>query len=173
MARCMLLDAKLHNKYWGEAVYTANYLQNRLITRSKEKTPFELWFGEKPNVKHLRIFGCDAYAHIPKEQRRKLDVKAKRLTFVGYSEMQKRYRLLDTTTNSITISRDVKFIENPGTLVEIDAKDIEENQIDIQIKSHKKSQENLGIIKENMKKSNEGLNSEADLTDYEDSMEDI
>ena len=46
MAKCMLLDAGLPLKYWGEAVMTAVYLQNRLPTKATGKTPFELWNGE-------------------------------------------------------------------------------------------------------------------------------
>lgn len=41
MARCMLIDADLPNKYWGEAVNTANYLQNRLYTKVTGTIPFE------------------------------------------------------------------------------------------------------------------------------------
>lgn len=46
--------------------------------------------------------------HIPTEERRKLDIKARELTFVGYAEGSKAYRLLDTNTNRIYISRDGK-----------------------------------------------------------------
>ena len=84
MARCMLIDAGIEIKYWGEAVNTANYLQNLLPTKCRTKTPFELWHGEKPNVKNLHVFGCKVLAHVPKEQRGKLDEKAEELTFVGY-----------------------------------------------------------------------------------------
>ncbi|KAG9441449.1 hypothetical protein H6P81_017303 [Aristolochia fimbriata] len=37
------------------------------------KTPYEAWRGRVPNVQHLRVFGCLAYAHVPKELRNKLD----------------------------------------------------------------------------------------------------
>lgn len=105
MVRCMMIDAEMPNKYWGEAIITANYLQNRLPTKATERTPHELWFTKKSNVNQLRIFGCTAFAHIPKEQRRKLNVKE--LRFVGYTEDSKAFRLLDTTTDRIIISRDV------------------------------------------------------------------
>ena len=35
-------------------------------------TPHEVWMKEKPKVKHLRVFGSNAYAHIPKNERQKL-----------------------------------------------------------------------------------------------------
>lgn len=80
--------------------------------KAVEKTSFELWFNRKPNVNQLKTFGCAVLTHIPKEQRRKLDIKAKELKFVGYAEESKAYRLIDTTTDKITISRDVAFLEN-------------------------------------------------------------
>lgn len=132
MARCMIIDAEMPNKYLGEAVVTANYLQNRLPTKATERTPYELWFTKKPNVNLLRIFGCAAFAHIPKEQRRKLDVKAKELRFVGYAENSKAYRLLHVTTDRIIISRDVIFIED----IE-DGFEITKDENEVQVSLHK------------------------------------
>ena len=53
MARYMLLDANMDKKYWGEAVNTVNYLQNRLPAKTIGKTPYELWYSRRPDVKHL------------------------------------------------------------------------------------------------------------------------
>lgn len=111
MAICMLADAGLGKLYWGEAVMTAAYLQNRLPSRVVSKTPYELWTGRKPRFEHLRVFGCDAYVHVPDAKRSKLDEKSIKLTFVGYSEDHKGYRFLDRATNRVTLSRDARFIE--------------------------------------------------------------
>ncbi len=68
-ARFMLLDANLSSSYWAEAVSTAAYLKNCCPTRVIQgKTPYEAWHGEKQSVDHLRVFGYDAYAHVPKEK---------------------------------------------------------------------------------------------------------
>ena len=37
-------------------------------------TPFEAWNGIKPNVSHLKTFGSICYSHIPKDERKKLDL---------------------------------------------------------------------------------------------------
>lgn len=111
MSRCMLIDAGLDNKYWGEAVAMATFLQNRIPTRAKGKTPYQLWFSKIPDLTNLKQFGCEAYAHRPKEKRRKLDKKAKRLIFTGYSEESKACRSLDKSTNEVIISRDVVFLD--------------------------------------------------------------
>ena len=111
MARSMLIDSDLPKKYWGEAVVTANHMQNRLPVTGNEVTPYESWNKRKPNLQYVKQFGCIAYAAIPPERRQKLDNKAKQLVFVGYEEGTKGYRLLDTSTDKIVISKDVIFIE--------------------------------------------------------------
>ena len=47
-------------------------------------TPHEACSGSKPNVKHLRVFGCMAYSHIPKDERLKLDSKTNQCILLGY-----------------------------------------------------------------------------------------
>ena len=74
-ARSMLLDASLSKVYWAEAINTATYLKNCSPTKFLQgKTPFEAWYGKKPNVQHLKVFGCTAYAHIPKDECQKLEM---------------------------------------------------------------------------------------------------
>ena len=81
----MLLDANLPKRYWAEAVSTAVYLKNRCPTKAVQgKTPYEALHGEKPRVDHFGVFGCDAYAHIPSDERGKLDTKARKCVFIGY-----------------------------------------------------------------------------------------
>uniref|UniRef100_A0A1X7U4Q6 Retroviral polymerase SH3-like domain-containing protein n=1 Tax=Amphimedon queenslandica TaxID=400682 RepID=A0A1X7U4Q6_AMPQE len=48
------------------------------------KTPFEALTGEEPSVRHLRVFGCVAYRHVPKDERQKLDYKSQKCMFLGY-----------------------------------------------------------------------------------------
>ena len=47
----------------------------------------------KPEMGHLRIFGCPVYIHVPEEKRTKLEPSGKKGTFVGYSESSKAYRI--------------------------------------------------------------------------------
>ena len=79
--RSMIAHAGLPNSYWAEAVSTAAYLKNRTATTAFEKmmTPYELWYGKKPNLSNLRVFGCMTYTHIPDCLRTKLDKKAKKI----------------------------------------------------------------------------------------------
>ena len=58
------------------------------------------------------MFGCVAYAHVPKEKRQKLDEKGVKCIFTGYNSESKAYRLYDTLNSKMIISRDVEFLKN-------------------------------------------------------------
>ena len=85
----MLGDARLPHRFWAEALSTAVYLRNRSLTTAVEgKTPFEAWTEQKPNVGHLRVFGCAAHAHVAKDERQKLDAKSRKCVLLGYGVMR-------------------------------------------------------------------------------------
>eukprot|EP00253_Pinus_taeda_P033382 PITA_33382 len=108
----MLQGKGLSNGLWVEAINTAVYLKNRNPTRCLGfKTPFEAFFGFNPAVSHLRIFGSNDYAHIPKADRKKLDPKALKCIFVGYGTEFKAYKLLNPVTHKVFASKDVIFHE--------------------------------------------------------------
>ena len=110
--RAMFSDSKLPKKFWAEALSTASYVRNQSPTTAvKAMTPYEVWKGYKPNVNHLCIFGCSAYAHIPKDERSKMDPKVKKSIFLGYGIGVKGYRHFDTDTSKVFHSRDVIFNE--------------------------------------------------------------
>ena len=116
----MLADAKLPHKFWAETLSTAVYLRNRSPSVAvKGKTPFEAWTGQKPNVKHLRVFGCEAYAHVPKDERKKPDSKARKRILLGYGTETKGYRLYNPNRARVFHSRDVQVNESsqePGAV---------------------------------------------------------
>jgi hypothetical protein len=107
-ARAMLQDAGLPEELWAEAVFTANYMRNRTLSRSHGKTPLEVLTGEKPSVSHLRVFGSVCYAHVPAPKRKKLDAVAEKGVFLGYEPHTKGYRILKPD-GSIQVSRDATF----------------------------------------------------------------
>ncbi len=57
------------------------------------------------------MFGCIAYMHVLEEKRSKLDLKAEKCIFIGYSSKQKRYRCFNPSTQKLQVSRDVVFNE--------------------------------------------------------------
>jgi transposase InsO family protein len=54
MARTMIMDSKLTDIFWTQAVHTAVHIQNRVMLRNNtDKTPYELWKGRPTNVKQM------------------------------------------------------------------------------------------------------------------------
>lgn len=108
----MLQVAGLSHSYWEEAIATANYIQNwRFTCTLSMQTPYELWHGTKPDLSNLCVFGCPAYAFIPKEKCNKLDAKAVKTIFIGYGDHfgHKAYRLYNPLTRQFIFSRSVTF----------------------------------------------------------------
>jgi hypothetical protein len=58
-----------------------------------DKTLEEAFSGVKPEIGHLRIFGCPVYIHVPVEKRMKLEPSGQKGIFVGYNETSKDYRI--------------------------------------------------------------------------------
>ena len=98
---------------WAKAATTSVYVQNRGPHRVLgNKTPEEMFSREKPEVSHLRIFGCPVYIHVPKEKRSKLEPSGRKGIFVGYSESSKAFRVYIPGFKQIETSRDVTFDED-------------------------------------------------------------
>lgn len=112
-AKTVLLDSQLNKEFWGHAVLFAAYVTNRSPTEGKRQTPSELWEGRKPDVRAMRVFGCTAYNHVPRELRHKLDNSGKKMIFIGY--VNSGYKLYDIETRSVISARNVVFDETkPG-----------------------------------------------------------
>ena len=74
-----------------------------------DKTPEETFIGGKPEVGHLRIFGCPLYVHVPREKRTKMEPSGKKGTFVDYSETSKAYHIYVPGQRKIEVRKDVTF----------------------------------------------------------------
>jgi hypothetical protein len=72
-------------------------------------TPEKNFISKKPNVSHLRVFGCIAYMHVFYEKRSKLDRKAKKCIFIGYSLEQKGYKCFNPSIRKLQVNRYVVF----------------------------------------------------------------
>ena len=80
-----------------------------------DKNPHEVWSSKKPSIAHLKVFGCDAFMHVPKEKMSKPDNKTEKCIFVGYKDGIKGYKLWNLVTREIVYSRDVVFKEVKNT----------------------------------------------------------
>lgn len=122
-ARCLLNEGNLEKKFWPECIKTAAYLGNRVIANNKFKlTPYELFFGRKPNISNLKMYGSTAFVRIPEVNREsKLSPKSMKGTLVGYDDMG--YRIL--VDQQIIVSRHVEFIEKNEGFVRIPSNEFE------------------------------------------------
>ena len=112
IARALMSEKNMPKHFWAKVVYTAIYVMNKTPTTGiHDMTPEERYTGVKSDVSHLKVFGCIAYVHIPNELRTKLDPKAEKCIFIGYSLEQKGYRCYNPVTRQIKVSRDVVFDE--------------------------------------------------------------
>lgn len=109
-AKSMLAESDLSTEFWGQAICTAVYLINRSPTDAvKNKTPYEMYHGRKPDLSGLKIFGCHAFVQVPKHKRAKFETNTRKCIMIGYGD--NGYRLWDKNTGEIVLSRDVKFDE--------------------------------------------------------------
>lgn len=112
-ARSMLSDASLSQDYQAKAIDTTCYLINRWLTSTLvEKNPYEAWASKNPSLVYLKVFGCDSFVHIPKERRKKLNIKSEKCIFIGYKDIIKGYKLWNIATRNIFYNRDVIFRED-------------------------------------------------------------
>ena len=111
--RCMLRMSDLPKTFWAEAVQCAVYLINRSPSIPLDlDIPMRAWKGCAPSYSHLRVFGCKAFMHVPKDQRSKLDSKTNPCVFVGYGDEEYGFRLYDPEKKKVVRSRDVVFFEH-------------------------------------------------------------
>ena len=113
--RSMLHSRNLPLNLWAEAANTAVFVWNRTINKHHpHATPYEQLFNQVPDVSFLRTFGSDAYLHVPKPQRKKLDPKSQKLIFVGYDQRGRAYILWNPSTKRICVGVDVIIHETLG-----------------------------------------------------------
>ena len=95
----MLESKKLDANLLAEAMHAAEYIHNRVPHSSmKGKTPFEAYFGHKPDVSNLRVFRSTAWARILLDKRRALQPQSIECMFIGYPDEYKGFNLLYINT---------------------------------------------------------------------------
>nr|GEZ29845.1 ribonuclease H-like domain-containing protein [Tanacetum cinerariifolium] len=129
-ARTMLADAKLPVTFWLEAVYTACYVQNRvLVNKSQNKTPYELFNGRAPAIGFLKLFGCHVMILNTLDNLGKFEAKRDEGYFIGYSMSSKAFRVFNKRTRRVEENLHIEFLEKkaikqgagPNWLFDIDS----------------------------------------------------
>jgi hypothetical protein len=93
-------------------VGTTCYLVNQSLSSTlDDKNPHEVWNGKKPSLEHNRVFGCDSYVYVPKENMSKLNNKAEKCIYIDYKDGVKGYNIWNPENKKIVYNQDVVFRE--------------------------------------------------------------
>jgi transposase InsO family protein len=115
VTRSLMIDMHVPKSYWGDALLTAAYLINRMPSRVLEfKTPLEVLSPPFSTSKGVspKVFGCVCFVHIHGQTLGKLDPRALKCVFVGYSPTQKGYKCYHPHSRKRFVSMDVTFFES-------------------------------------------------------------
>ncbi|KAL5532213.1 hypothetical protein ACEPAF_5777 [Sanghuangporus sanghuang] len=114
----MLNEAHLPSSFWWDAVAAFVHVHNHSPTSAvSASTPYELWFQSKPDVSHLRVFGCTSYVLVKKDQHKQLQSHTQKCVFLGYPSNYKGWLFWNPLTRKEVISDSAQFDERvfPGT----------------------------------------------------------
>ena len=90
VARPMLNEAKIPDKFWRYAIHTTVHILNRAQLRpNHDKTPYELWFGRPTSVKHFRTFGSKCYINSDEDNVGKFVPRSDEGILLGYTSNNK------------------------------------------------------------------------------------
>jgi transposase InsO family protein len=116
MARSMLNEYNVSQSFWAEAINTACYCSNRLFCHPlKEKTPYELLNGRKPNIAYFLVFGYKYYILKKVTRLSKFDKKCDKRFLLRYSTTSKAYRVWNLASGTLEEVHDVEFDETKGS----------------------------------------------------------
>lgn len=113
-ARCMMHEAGLDKRFWGEVTGCTVYLKNRSRTMAlKDQIPEEVFTEKRVDLSNLKVFECRAQVLVKNHRRQKFDSKTIEIIMTGYTEVQKAYRFvgLNGDLKKVIFARDATFFE--------------------------------------------------------------
>ncbi|CAI7812767.1 unnamed protein product [Closterium sp. NIES-53] len=113
-ARTLLGRAGLPDPFWVTAMRQVALVKNRVLATvgDKQWAPYTKWYGSAPAVSMLRAYGWMVVFHMPKEKRGKLEASGRWGVHLGLAKDHKGWLIWDLTSQQLTVSRDVKFLES-------------------------------------------------------------
>ena len=127
MLRSMMSLTDLPLSFWGYALETAAFTLNRAPSKSVETTPYELWFGKKPKLSFLKVWGCDAY--VKKLQPEKLEPKSEKCVFIGYPKETVGYTFYLRSEGKIFVAKNGCFLEKEFLSKEVSGRKVELDEV--------------------------------------------
>ena len=127
MVRSMMSITDLPLSFWGYALETATFTLNRAPSKSVETTPYELWFGKKPKLSFLKVWGCDAYVknfHLDK-----LKPKSEKCVCIGYPKETVGYTFYHRSEGKIFVAKNGSFLEKEFLSKEVSGRKVELDEV--------------------------------------------
>ncbi|NEY13655.1 hypothetical protein DDE04_09140, partial [Bifidobacterium pseudocatenulatum] len=109
MVRSLMSHANLPDSFWGYALQTAALILNNAPSKSVERTPYEMWYGKRPKMSFLKIWGCEAY--VKRLSSNKLGSKSDKCYFVGYPKETRGYYFYNPIEGKVFVARTAVFLE--------------------------------------------------------------
>src|ERR1041385_7160348 len=127
MVRSMMSLTDLPLSFWGYALETAAFTLNMAPSKSVETTPYELWFGNKPKLSFLKVWGCDVY--VKKLQPDKLEPKAEKCIFIGYPKETIGYTFYHRSEGKIFVAKNGSFLEKEFLSKGVNSRKVELDEV--------------------------------------------
>ena len=90
-------------------------------------TPYELWFGNKPKLSFLKVWGCNTY--VKRHQPDKLKPKAEKCRFIGYPKETIGYTFYHKSEGKIFVAKNGSFLEKEFLSKEVNGRKVELDEI--------------------------------------------
>ena len=113
--------------FLGYALETVAFTLNRAPYKSVETTPYELWFGKKPKLSFLKVWGCDTY--VKRLQPDKLEPKAEKCFFIGYPKVTIGYTFYHRSEGKIFVAKNGTFLEKEFLSKEVSGRKVELDEV--------------------------------------------
>ena len=127
MVRSMMSLTDLPLSFWGYALETVAFTLNRTPSKSVEMTPNELWFGKKPKLSFLKVWGCETY--VKRLQPDKLEPKSEKCIFIGYPKETVGYTFYHISEGEIFVDKNGSFLEKEFLSKEVSGRKVELDEV--------------------------------------------
>ncbi|KAG3105624.1 hypothetical protein PC121_g374 [Phytophthora cactorum] len=113
MTKATLAHAGFPRSLWPEAIRNAAYVKNRVYNKGTKGIPYEMMFGVKPDIHHIRKFGALAYVHVSASPARKKHDPNVKIGFVlGYAEAVVGCKVYFPNEHTAKFVPDLRVAEN-------------------------------------------------------------
>src|SRR3989337_1300496 len=129
IVQSMMFLTDLPLSFWGYALETAAFTLKRAPSKSIQTTPYELWFGKKPKLSFLKVWGCDAY--VKKLQPDKLEPKSEKCVFIGYPKETVGYTFYHRSEGKFFVAKNGSFLEKEFLSKEVSGRKVELDEVTV------------------------------------------